>query len=109
MSQSIFKISVGLVGLIFSIYFSVTVIPSLINDPDIIGAFASGFVNPYASGYSFDVICCALILWVWILYEVPRVKYGWICALLCLVPGVAVGFAAYLILRMNQPKNIENE
>ena len=63
-----------------------------------------GFVNPYSSGYSSDVIACWLILMVWIVYEAKNkgVKHGWICILLGAVPGVAVGFALYLILRVKQ-------
>ena len=80
------------------------VVPPLIEHPDIIGAFAAGFVNPYASGYSADVFCCWAILLIWVIYEAPQVKYGWICLLLGIIPGVAVGFALYLLLRINQLK-----
>lgn len=78
-------------------------------DPDIIGAFAGGFVNPYASGYSTDVLCCWVILLLWVIYEYPRIKHGWICLLLGLVPGVAFGFALYLIMRTNQLKSDRNK
>lgn len=104
MKEKIFKISVGLIAVIFTLIFCIVVIPPLIENPDIVGAFAQGFVNPYASGYSTDVICCWIILLLWVIYESPKIKYGWICLLLGIIPGVAVGFALYLIIRTNQLK-----
>ena len=100
MNPRLFKILIGAVGVAFTIVFCVIVIPALIEKPNIIDAFAGGFVNPFASGYSTDVICCWLLLLIWIIYESPKVKYGWVCALLGIIPGVAVGFALYLLLRM---------
>jgi len=102
MRKKIFTISIALMALLFTAIFSVVVIPPLLENPDIIGAFGAGFVNPYASGYSADVFCCWAILAIWVIYESPKVKYGWVCLLLGIVPGVAVGFALYLLLRMNQ-------
>ncbi|WP_353254415.1 DUF2834 domain-containing protein [Salinisphaera sp. PC39] len=68
------------------------------------GAFAAGFVNPYASGYSTDVLFCWAILAAWVAYEAKKysVRNGWVCLLLGIVPGVAVGFAMYLLLRAKQ-------
>jgi len=88
----------------FVIFFSASVVPALIKDFDVLGAFAAGFVNPYSSGYSADVIACWLILVVWVIYEKTKlnIQHGWVCVLLGIVPGVAVGFAAYLILRLRQ-------
>lgn len=107
MTKAFFKISVSVVVLIFTIIFCAVVIPPLIKNPDVIGAFKAGFVNPYSSGYSADVICCWVILLIWVIYEMPKVKYGWVCLLLGIVPGVAVGFGLYLVLRMNQLKGSE--
>ena len=78
--------------------------PALVDDPDILGAFAAGFVNPYASGYSADVIACWVILAIWIVFEARSrsVKHGWLCLVVGILPGVAVGFAAYLVLRSSQ-------
>lgn len=104
MNENIFKISVAAIGLLFTLIFCLVVVPPLIQNPDIIGALTAGFVNPYASGYSADVICCWFILFIWVIYESPKVKHGWICLVLGLVPGVAVGFALYLILRSKQLK-----
>jgi hypothetical protein len=68
------------------------------------GAFSAGFVNPYSSGYSADVILCWVTLVIWVMYEakVYSVKYGWICLVLGVVLGGAVGFPFYLVLRNRQ-------
>lgn len=108
MKEKTFKISLSLIAIIFTVIFCILIIPPLIENPDIIGAFAAGFVNPYASGYSTDVFCCWAILLVWVIYESPKVKYGWVCLLLGIVPGVAVGLALYLIIRTNQLKTKSN-
>ena len=102
MSKTAFKFSLIFIAILFTILFSIWVIPALIEHPDVIGAFAGGFVNPFSSGYATDAICCWAILLVWVLYEAPKVKYAWVCVLLGIVPGVAVGLALYLMLRMNQ-------
>jgi len=104
MTTRTFEILVSLIAIAFVLFFSVSVIPALIAKFDVIGAFAAGFVNPYSSGYSVDVIACWLILLVWVLYEKSSlsINYGWICLVVGVVPGVAVGFAAYLILRHRQ-------
>jgi len=104
MNERAFAVSVLVIAATFFLYFVAVVIPPLIENPDIFGAFAAGFVNPYSSGYSADVFACWGILAAWVIYEAQTysVKRGWICLLLGVVPGVAVGFAAYLILRSAQ-------
>lgn len=102
MREQIFKISLGLIAILFIVAFCILIIPPFIENPDIVGAFAAGFTNSYASGYSTDVFCCWIILLVWVIYESPRVKHGWICLPIGIIPGVAVGFALYLIIRTNQ-------
>jgi len=94
----------GLLGLGFAIAFSVIVVPALLETGDVIGAFAAGFVNPFASGYSTDVFMCGAILLVWVVYEARTygVKHGWIAIVLSFAPGVATGFALYLIIRHRQ-------
>ncbi len=104
MNESIYKAALYLIAIAFTAIFCIVVIPPLIENPDVLGALMAGFVNPYSSGYSADVLCCWLILVVWIMYERPKVKYGWVCALIGFVPGVAVGFAGYLLLRHRQLK-----
>ena len=104
MKDNLFKISVGIAASTFTLAFSFLAIPSFIQNPDIIGAFGQGFVNPYASAYAIDTFCCWAILVFWIIYEFPKVKYGWVCIFPGIIPGVAVGFALYLILRTIQFK-----
>ena len=104
MNERAFRMSIVLIAASFSAYFLVVVIPPLLEDPDIFGALRAGFVNPYSSGYSADVLGCWAILAVWVIYEAKThaVRGGWICLIAGAVPGVAVGLAAYLILRSNQ-------
>ena len=104
MSERVFHVAVIAVSLAFTVLFCVVVVPPLIDDGDIVGGLAAGFVNPYASGYSSDVVACWLILAAWVAFEARSegVKHGWICLLLGVIPGVAVGLAAYLLLRSRQ-------
>ena len=99
-----FELLVGALGVAFAVAFCVVVVPPLLESGDIVGAFASGFVNPYASGYSLDTILCGLILFVWVAHERATlgVKHGWIAVPLAIAPGVATAFAAYLIIRSRQ-------
>lgn len=101
MIHTVFRLIIILVALIFTYIFCFVVLPTFIEKPDFIGAVLSGFVNPYATGYSADAISCWVILMIWIIYEAKTtsIKYGWICLLIGIVPGVAVGFATYLLLR----------
>lgn len=102
MSKTIYTYLIVLLGIGFALAFCVIVVPPLLESKDVIGAFAAGFVNPYSSGYSLDTIFCGLILIAWVLYErsALKVKYGWVVIPLCIVPGVATAFAAYLLIRM---------
>ena len=106
MSESIFRSLLIAAAVFFSVFFAVVVIPPLVANPDIWGAFAAGFVNPYSSGYSTDVLVCWFVLAVWVVYEAKAysIRHGWICLLIGIVPGVAVGFALYLLLRTKQLK-----
>lgn len=104
MTEDLFKTTIIAAAAVFTALFALWCIPPLIADPDIVGAFAAGFVNPYASGYAADTIACWVILSAWILYErrALNVRHGLWCIALGLVPGVAVGFAGYLLLRARQ-------
>ncbi|QJB68685.1 DUF2834 domain-containing protein [Parasphingorhabdus halotolerans] len=104
MPESLFKAIIIAAAVIFALIFCAVVIPALIAEPDVVGAFAAGFVNPYSSGYSSDVLACWAILAAWIAYEARAlgIRHGWICAVLGIIPGVAVGFALYLLMRMRQ-------
>lgn len=101
MSKKLFEALVIAFGALFAAAFVIIVVPPLLESGDVIGAFAAGFVNPYASGYSMDAISCAFILIVWVLYERSAlgIRHGWIAIPLCFVPGVATAFAYYLIVR----------
>ena len=104
MSDNLFKTCLLLVALLFTVIFCYLVIPALIESGDVIEAFAAGFVNPFAAGYSTDVILCWFVLAIWVWHDASSlaIKHGWVCLLLGVVPGVAVGFALYLYIRHSQ-------
>jgi hypothetical protein len=106
-----FRILLVGVAVLFTGIFIVIVVPPLIANPDVLGAFAAGFVNPYAAGYSSDVILCWIALAIWVIHEAKtyQVRHGWLCLLIGLVPGVAVGFAVYLVLRSYQLKQARSD
>ena len=104
MSTVAFKAILTSLALAFAAAFAVIVVPPLVADPDILGAFAAGFVNPYASGYALDAVMCWCVLTTWVVWEARHrgVRHGWIAVLLGLAPGVSTGFAVYLLLRLRQ-------
>ncbi|MBI1338738.1 DUF2834 domain-containing protein [bacterium] len=101
MSGVAFRYVVLGVGLVFAAFFFAYVLPPVLADGDIVGAFAAGFVNPFASGYSLDTILCGVILAIWIVHEQRSRKthYAWACLPLIIAPGVATAFGLYLFLR----------
>ena len=113
MAGTVFKLIVLALGLAFAAAFAVIIGPHLLADGDVIGGLKAGFVNPYATGYSLDTIICGLILIAWIVYErlTLGVRHGWVCVLLSFMPGVATGFALYLVLRMHQltPHSVQEQ
>lgn len=104
MTDRTFRILLVTISIAFVAYFGVVVVPPLIASGDVPGAFAAGFANPYASGYSADVIGCWAVLAVWVGHEARAhsIRGGWLCLLLGIVPGVVVGLSAYLIIRHQQ-------
>ena len=104
MSGPVFKGLIDFLGAAFTLVFCIIVVPAFLESPDIIGAFAAGFVKPFSTGYSIDAILCAAILIAWIIYEKSalNVRHGWIAVPLCAVPGVATAFAVYLLIRFKQ-------
>ena len=106
MSDLLFRRLLMLVALLFCGAFAWLVIPALIANPDVLAAVLAGFTNPFAAGYSTDVILCWVVLAIWVLYERQcyRISGGWLALLLAVVPGVSVGFALYLLLRQRQLK-----
>ena len=101
MSQRLYVGLASLLGGAFAVFFAVTCVPALVETGDVPGAFAAGFVNPFAAGYSTDVLFCWAVLALFVVYErrTRGVKHGWVALVLGVVPGVATGFAAYLVLR----------
>lgn len=99
--QRIYTLLLISIAIGFTLFFAVTVIPPLLASGDVAAALAAGFVNPYAAGYSTDVILCWVILALWVMTEArsTEIQYGWVCVVLGAVPGVAVGFSCYLLLR----------
>lgn len=106
MPPTLFKSLVLLLGVGFAVVFSVLCIPPLLENPDLIAAFAAGFVNPFSSGYALDAIFCWALLSVWVIHEARRdgIRHGWVAVLLGIVPGVATGLAAYLLIRLHQTR-----
>lgn len=104
MTDDVFKACLWLAAVLFTIIFCLLIIPPLTENPDIIGAFTAGMVNPFAAGYSTDVFFCWLVLAVWIWCEASclAVKHGWVCLVLGVVPGVTAGFSLYLLVRYSQ-------
>ena len=111
MSESVFRAILIVASLLFTGFFALVVLPPFIENPDVWGAFAAGFVNPYSSGYSTDVLICWVILAVWVVYEAKKysIRKGWVCLLLGIIPGVAVGFALYLLLREKQMREVRRD
>lgn len=106
MNLTIFRVLLIALGAGFAAAFGILVVPALIESGDIVGAFAAGFVNPFSSGYALDAIMCWCILAVWVIYEARAygIRHGWLAVCLGVIPGVATGFAVYLLLRMKQMK-----
>ena len=104
MSPPLFRALLVFLAAGFAGAFAVIVVPPLMASGDVIGALAAGFVNPFASGYAIDAIMCWLVLTVWVVYEAKAhgIRHGWVAVLLGAAPGVATGFAVYLLLRMGQ-------
>lgn len=104
MTENNFKLCIGFFAAVFLAVFVFYTAPAALETGDIVAAFAAGFVNPFAAGYSVDAIMCWFIMSAWILYERKKFgyKHGYLCMALGMVPGVAVGFALYLFLRTKQ-------
>jgi Terpene cyclase DEP1 len=104
MTESLFRAIIIAAAATFTALFAYWCIPPMIANPDIVGAFGAGFVNPYASGYAADTLACWVILSAWILHDrrALGIRHGlWFIAL-GIIPGVAVGFAGYLLVRSRQ-------
>lgn len=102
--KTVYLASLSIIGIGFALFFFITLGPVLIENPDVIGAFKAGYVNPYSSGFATDAIACWIVLAAWVIYEKFQkgIKHGWIALVIGLVPGVATAFALYLVMRMRQ-------
>lgn len=102
--KTTYQLILAVLGIGFATFFFITIGPLIIENPGVVAAFKAGYVNPYSSGFSTDAITCWMVLAAWVVYEKfeKGIKHGWIALLLGLVPGVATGFALYLIMRMRQ-------
>ena len=98
MSDRLYAALLIVLGVGFAVAFIILCVPPFLAEPDLVGAFGGGFVNPYASGYALDTIACGLVLMVLVVRQ--PVPYGWTAIVLGIVPGVATGFAVYLLLRL---------
>ncbi len=65
MIEPLFKATIIAAAAAFTALFVYWCIPPMIENPDLIGAFAAGFVNPYSSGYAADTLACWAILTAW--------------------------------------------
>ena len=103
MNSTIYRTLLYIIAIGFAGIFVVTVMPPFVRNPDLAGAVMAGFVNPYASAFALDAICCWAVLALWVLYEATAkgIRHGWIALLLGMVL-VPSGFAAYLLIRHHQ-------
>ncbi len=104
MSNTLFRTLLWLLALGFAGAFCVMVLPTALQETDPLRFVTDAYVNPYSSGYATDTLTCWGVLAVWIWHEAKTagVRYGWVALLLGVVPGVATGFAAYLLIRSRQ-------
>ena len=105
MTDRVFKAALWALALGFTAVFVAVVGPQLMSDNwDAWYALGQGFVNPYSSGYAWDIVFSYAVLAAWVIYEAVAkgVKHGWIVLVLGFVPGVAVALAAYLLIRHRQ-------
>jgi len=110
MKESTFKLLLILIAIGFVVFAAVVFFAPIIENPDIIGVLKAGFVNPYATAYSVDLIACWVVLIIWIIFERNqlKIKNGWVCIPIGLTLGVVVGLVIYLLLRMSYFSKIEN-
>lgn len=105
MSDKVFQLALWALALLFTAIFIIVVGPPLADDGwNVVWAFGQGFVNSYSSGYAYDIFVSYAVLAVWVIHEATAkgVKHGWIALVLGVIPGVAVGLAAYLLIRAKQ-------
>ena len=105
MADKVFQLALWALAIGFTALFVTVVGPPLAADNwDVSYALGQGFVNPYSSGYAWDIVFSYAVLVAWVIYEAiaKGVKHGWVVVILGFVPGVAVALAAYLLIRRKQ-------
>lgn len=104
MSNTLYRGLLWLLALGFAVAFCAIALPTALQETDPLRFVTAAYVNPYSSGYATDTLMCWCVLAIWIIHEVRTlgVRHGWVALLLGVVPGVATGFAAYLLIRSRQ-------
>ncbi len=103
MTQRSFKAGLIALAALFTVLFVVILAPA-VGDLTLGKAIDDMFASPAASGVSTDVLLTYAVLALWVVYEAiaKNVRRGWIALVLGAVPGVTVGLAVYLMIRMRQ-------
>lgn len=102
-AERVYVASLVLIAGAFSVAFFALIVPGIFPIHDFVQqTLLNGYVNPTAAGYTTDTLACACVLTAWVIYEriTLGIRGGWIALVVSVVPGVAVGFAAYLLIRM---------
>lgn len=104
MNESNFKKGIIIANILFLLVLFFYALPHAVELADPVAISLAGFANPISSAWATDVLATWTILAFWIIYEARHynVKYGWVCILLGVFPGVAFGFCLYLLLRLRQ-------
>lgn len=104
MSNTLYRSLLWLMAIGFATAFCVIALPTALHETNPLRFVTDAYVNPYSSGYATDTLTCWCVLAVWIIHEARTkgVRHGWIALLLGVVPGVATGFATYLLIRSKQ-------
>ena len=104
MSNTLYRTLLWLLALGFTVAFCVIALPTALHETNPLRFVTEAYVNPYAAGYATDTMTCWAVLAVWVCHEArtTNIRHGWVALLLGIVPGVATGFAAYLLIRSRQ-------
>lgn len=104
MSNTLYRSMLWILALGFAVAFCIIALPAALQETNPLRFVTDAYVNPYSSGYATDTLSCWAVLAVWIIHEARTedVRHGWVALLLGVVPGVATGFAVYLLLRSKQ-------
>ena len=106
MTERVFRAGLIALAALFTVLFVVIIGPEVRDGLGLGEVGDDMFANSSASGVSTDVLLTYAVLALWVVYEAAtkKVRRGWIALVLGAVPGVTVGLAAYLLIRMRQVK-----